>query len=128
MPSSTSSSRTRSSARFSFVLSVCPVLDRQAGHLAEVFQVAGNQRGMVRQRDGGNQQVRPADLFELLVRTEAVELGGRSIVNEQNLWNPGQGLLRLLKELLSALQFPSRGRLGQESKTTLQHLDFRDDG
>jgi hypothetical protein len=54
--------------------SVDPVLDLQAGHLAEVFHVAAVQRGTVGQRDGGDQQVGAADLLQLLVFPKPVEL------------------------------------------------------
>jgi hypothetical protein len=46
--------------------SINPVLDHQARHLAKVLEVAGDQRGPVRQGDAGDEQVAAADLLQAL--------------------------------------------------------------
>src|SRR6266545_2971962 len=60
-----------------------PVLNLQARHLAEVLQVPGDERGPVCQDDARNEQVAAADLLELFVLQEFVELDGRRRVNLQ---------------------------------------------
>src|SRR5437660_4394082 len=49
-----------------FLTSIGPVLDLQAGHLAEVLGVASYQRGPVGQGDGRDEHVGPADLLQTL--------------------------------------------------------------
>src|SRR5262249_41798202 len=55
--------------------SVRPVLDLQARYLLVVFRVAGHECCLVRQGDGGDEQVAPVDPAEPLGPQQAVELG-----------------------------------------------------
>ena len=59
-----------------------PVFDAQAGDLAEVFDIAADERRVVCQGDAGDEQVAAANLSEFLVLAELVEfLRSRGIDN-----------------------------------------------
>src|SRR5262249_32025930 len=92
----------RDPARFS-ALSIRPVLDEQAWHLAEVLQVATDQCGSVRKSNDGDQQVGPANLLELLVLPQAVELHGDCAIDRED-WQPLQIRLGLSESLLGRQQ------------------------
>jgi hypothetical protein len=55
---------------------VGPVLDLQARHLAKVPEIAADERGPIRQRDGGDEQISPTDFLKFSVLPQAIELGG----------------------------------------------------
>src|SRR5258708_2153373 len=74
----------------SFFASIRPVLDPQARHLAEILQVAADKCAPVGQGDGGYQEVGPADLLELLVFSQPVELGCGPCINGQDRSDGGQ--------------------------------------
>src|SRR5437588_2000187 len=93
-----------------FPRSIGPVFDLQPGNQVEVLQVAGHQCRLVGKRDGSDEQIGPADLLELLVGPQTVELG-RCFVGDRHDAESSQIAFRLIETLLSTLQLGSVGCL-----------------
>src|SRR5262249_6553572 len=100
-----------------------PVLNLQTGDLAKVFQVTRNQRGTVGQGDGSDQHISSANFFQLLILSQAVELGSNIGVNGKNLGNSCHGSFSLVESLLTALQLGFVGSLEQGRETSLKDFD-----
>ena len=107
--------------------SVGPVLDLQAGHLAEVLPIAGHQRRLVRQGDAGDKQVSLADLLQALGLPQPVERGGCGVIER---YNRKQGqVLDCLDQTLLGQEEPGTV-LGLDNRIAppTERLDLRDDG
>jgi hypothetical protein len=105
--------------------SICPVLDLQAWHLAEILPVARHQGRTVGQGEGRDQKVAPSDLLPFLVMSQSVELSGGRRANGED-GEPVQILLVLVQPLLGLEQLFAVLRLEHGGEPPLEDLDPAD--
>jgi hypothetical protein len=99
-----------------------PVFQLQARHLPEVPQIARDESGPIRQGDGGDEQIGPADLLEFPVLPQVIELSGGRCVDWRG-YELIQGLLSVLQQPLGALNLFAIGSLEEKVPSATENLN-----
>jgi hypothetical protein len=96
--------------------SIRPVLDQKAGNLAKVLEITRHDFGAMGQCDAGDQEIAPADFFQLPVLAQPIELGrGCGIDGDDS--ESRQIAIALNEPCLRLLQLVSVRCLGDKRKT-----------